>query len=280
MSITKKEHFIPRAAYLRRFSNTRDLDDHKNKLEAYSVNENRCYSTNVYDSAAINNLYEIDIIEQNSVEALFSNIEDNIGPFFDMLESLCSDPANKNCLVLRDHNERDNMKFFVVWQFFRTEKRKLQFQEDVGGTYAGKIAFLKRLVGKDEHGKPNLSNWKETLNHHYFVFEQNKTKIPFILPDDPVFAFHSEYDPPGTVNFRFPLTPWLQILLIDPNSSEHERMKVFRNRIEPVFDDSYVQKWNEKSIEEAYRTVYFTPGLGTVKDGHYIPANHLSNTIF
>ena len=85
MSITKKEHFIPRAAYLRRFSNTRDLDDHKNKLEAYLVSENRCYSTNVYDSAAINNLYEIDIIEQNSVEALFSDKEDNIGPFFDKI---------------------------------------------------------------------------------------------------------------------------------------------------------------------------------------------------
>ena len=226
----------------------------------------------MYDSAAINNLYEIDIIEKNSVEALFSDIEDNIGPFFDMLESLCSDPANKNCLVLRDHNERDNMKFFVVWQFFRTEKRKLQFQEDVGGTYAGKLAFLKRLVGKDEQGNPILLNWKEPLKNHYFVFERNRTGIPFVLPDDPVFVFHTEFDPSETVNFRFPLTPWLQILLIDPTSFDHEKMKAFRNRIEPVFDTSYIQRWNDKSIEEAFRTVYFTPGLGTIRDDHYIPA--------
>lgn len=271
MKATKKEHFIPRAAYLRRFSNTRDIDDHKNKLEAYSTKENRCYATNVYDSAEVNHLYEIDVIEENSVEKLFSDIEENIVPFFDMLETLCTNPINKDCLVLRDHNERDNMKFFVVWQFFRTEKRQLQFQEDTGGLYAGKVAFLKRLVGKDEQGNPILLNWKESLNRHYFVFEWNRTCVPFVLPDDPIFAFHTELDPRSAVNFRFPLTPWLQILLIDPISSDHEKMKVYRNRIEPIYDISYIQRWNDKSIEEAFRTVYFTPGFGTIRDGHFIP---------
>ena len=188
MSDTKKEHFIPRAAYLRRFSNTRDSDDRKNKLMAYVIKDDRCYTTNVYDSAEVNHLYEVDALERNSVENLFSEIEENIVPFFDKLEAICTDPANKNCLVLRDHNERDNMKFFVVWQFFRTEKRSKQFEEDVGGIYAGKIAFLKRLVGKDEHGHPVLLNWKESLAGHYFVFDWNKTSIPFVLPDDPVFV--------------------------------------------------------------------------------------------
>ena len=277
MRDTKKEHYIPRAAYLRRFSTTRNTDDRKNKLMAYSVGENRCFSTNVYDSAEVNHLYEVDELEKNSVENLFGEIEENIVPFFDKLETLCADPSNMRCLVLGDHNERDNMKFFVVWQFFRTEKRQAQFQEDAGGSYAGKFAFLKRLVGKDEQGHPILLNWKESLERHYFVFEWNKTSIPFVLPDDPVLAFHTELDSPKTVNFRFPLTPWLQVLLIDPSSSEHERMKVFRNRIEPVTDVSYVQRWNEKSIKEAFRHVFFTPGCGIIQNGKFIPAMKITD---
>ena len=271
MSITKKEHFIPRAAYLRRFSNTRNHDDKKNKLMAYSVSENRCYQTNVYDSACVNSIYEENEIEKNAIEKLFNVLEEDLATFFDMLESICLNPANQHALILHNTDERDSLKFFVVWQLYRTEKRRAQDRQNFGEANEGNLAFLKRLIGRDENGEAILIKWKNLLENHYFVFERNTTNIPFILPDDPVFLFHSESDQPNTVNFRFPLTPWIQILLIDPTSSEHIWAKPFRNRIRLVSDPTYIQSWNTKGIEESYRNVYYTPNSGTIRDGVFCP---------
>lgn len=260
MGKTKKEHFIPRAAFLRRFSDTRLQDDRKNKLLAYSKAEDRVIRTNVYDSAAVNSIYENTLFEDNQIENTFSELEQDLSIFFDLLEKICTDPANKDALILRSFDERDNLKFFVVWQFFRTEKRKKETQEKSDSLNAGTLDFLWRLVGIDSDNTSVLVKWKDTLASHYFVFERNLTEIPFILPDDPVFAFHSELDPPKAVNFRFPLTPLVQVLLIDPASSEHEQLKLYRNKIRYCDDESYINQWNNMSISESYRHVYITPG--------------------
>ena len=260
MGKTKKEHFIPRAAFLRKFSDTRFQDDRKNKLLAYSKAENRVIQTNVYDSAAVNSFYENAIFEDNQIENTFSELEQDLSVFFELLEEICTNPANKDALILHSFDERDNLKFFVVWQFFRTEKRKKETQEKSDSLNAGTLDFLWRLVGIDSDNTSVLEKWKDTLVSHYFVFERNLTEIPFVLPDDPVFVFRSELDPPKAVNFRFPLTPLVQVLLIDPSSSEHEKMKHYRNRIRYCDNESYINQWNNMSISESYRHVYITPG--------------------
>lgn len=260
MRKTKKEHYIPRAAYLRRFSDTRFQDDRKNKLLAYSKAENRVIRTNVYDSAAVNSIYENTIFEENKIENTFSEIEQDLSIFFDFLEKICTNPANKDALILHGFNERDNLKFFVVWQFFRTEKRKKETQKKSDSLNEGTLDFLWRLVGIDADNTAVLIKWKNTLASHYFVFERNLTEIPFVLPDDPVLVFRSELDPPKAVNFRFPLTPLIQVLLIDPLGSEHKEMKFYRNKIRYCADESYINHWNNMSISESYRHVYITPG--------------------
>ncbi len=257
---TIKEHYIPRAAYLRRFSDTRSNKDKKNKLIAYSK-EKDCYRvTNVYDDGMVKNLYEAEGLPENSVEKLLFAIETDLGPIFDKMERICTDPANANCLVLCDGNERDNLKFFVVLQYFRTEKRKRQFQEETGDKRAGELKFFSKLIGKTSDGKAVLLEYKELLKDLYFVFEWNKTICPFVLPDDPVTLFHSELDAEETINFRFPLSPWLHILLIDPNSSDHESIRKYRNRIRIIEEEAYIRLWNKRSVDAAFRHVYFPPG--------------------
>ena len=260
MGKTKKEHYIPRAAYLRRFSDTHFQDDKKNKLVAYDTSEQRVFQTNVYDSATVNSIYENPVFDENAIEDLFSVLEKDLTSFFDMIERVCMNPDNKACLVLNNSDERDNLKFFIVWQFFRTEKRRVQSQQSSGSVNEGNLEFLGRLAGIEQDGKSVLVKWKETLNRHYAVFERNLATIPFVLPDDPVLVFHSELDPKATVNFRFPLSPNIQVLLIDPNSSENAEMRQYRNRIRFIEDDNYIAQWNKQSVEEAHRHVYITPG--------------------
>ena len=109
MGKTKKEHFIPRAAFLRKFSDTRFQDDRKNKLLAYSKAENRVIQTNVYDSAAVNSIYENAIFEDNQIENI-DNVFDN-APFNNTIEMLdLSYNSLKSIKVLKDKKKYSNLK--------------------------------------------------------------------------------------------------------------------------------------------------------------------------
>ena len=76
--MTKKQHFIPRAAYLRNFSNTRYSDDRKNALQFLEVQSLRSGMSNVYDLGCENCLYEDSNLDFNAVENFLSEIEADI----------------------------------------------------------------------------------------------------------------------------------------------------------------------------------------------------------
>ena len=92
----------------------------------------------------------------------------------------------------------------------------------------------------------------EKLINHYFVFERNETGIPFVIADQPVSIFKSAEEEQA-LNFRFPLSSWLQVLVIDPNSSEHKKHYQYRNRLRiiPSGSDQVIHFWNQRAIENA-----------------------------
>ena len=84
--MTKKQHFIPRAAYLRNFSNTKNSDDRKNALQFLDVQSLHSGMSNVYDLGCENCLYEDSNLDFNAVETFLAEIESDLTPELSAIE--------------------------------------------------------------------------------------------------------------------------------------------------------------------------------------------------
>ena len=255
--MTKREHFIPRAAYLRHFSNTHYHDDRQNSLGFYNVQTKKSGRSNVYDLGYENCLYEDKSLDFNSVEQFLSEIENDLCPEIAALIGICSSPDNNNALVLHGANEKDNLKFFMTLQFFRTPKMRDSYDcEEEART----SVFLGALIGKTNDGEWWIKHNIDSLSNHFFVFERNETSTPFVIPDHPISIMKANEDEQA-FNFRFPLTPFLQVLVIDPKSEDAKNLLKYRNRIRIIPNElsAVVDDWNRVAVSEAQRFVYYPP---------------------
>ncbi len=255
--MTKREHFIPRAAYLRHFSDTHNHDDRQNTLGFYNVHTKKSGRSNVYDLGYENYLYEDKSLDFNSVEQFLSEIESDLCPEIAKLIGICSSSCNNNALVLHGKDEKDNLKLFMTLQFFRTPKMRDSYDcaEEIRSS-----VFLGALIGKNDDGEWWIKHNIDALSNHFFVFERNETPIPFVIPDHPISIMKAKEDE-HAFNFRFPLTPFLQVLLIDPESEDSINQLKFRNRIRIIPQElsAVVDEWNHFAVSEAKRFVYYPP---------------------
>ena len=81
-----------------------------------------------------------------------------------------------------------------------------------------------------------------------------------MVPDYPVTIMKATEDE-TVFNFRFPLTPFLQVFLIDPRSADAITNNQYRNKIRRITPDHFqiVDSWNWLSLSEAKRFVYYPP---------------------
>ena len=96
--------------------------------------------------------------------------------------------------------------------------------------------------------------------YSFFVFERNESSVPFVVPDHPVTIMKATEDETA-FNFRFPLTPFLQVFLIDPRSADAITNNQYRNKVRRITPDHFqiVDSWNWLSLSEAKRFVYYPP---------------------
>ena len=255
--MTKKQHFIPRASYLRNFSNTKHSDDRKNALRFMDVHNRNSGMRNVYDLGFENYLYEDDSLDFNSVERFLSEIETDFTPEISDLINRCSLSCDGNAVILQDDNRIENLKLFLTLQYFRTPKMRDNYDcEDKDRS----SVFLGALIGRTEDGTWWIKHNVDALANHFFVFERNETSVPFVVPDHPVTIMKAT-EGETAFNFRFPLTPFLQVFLIDPRSADAVTNNQYRNklRIIPPNQLSIVDSWNCLSLSEAKRFVYYPP---------------------
>lgn len=252
MKETKKQQYIPRAALLRRFSNTRYNDDKKNELMCYDKKEKTTRKSNLYKLAFENNLYEDPDLPKNFLEESFSEFEREYVIIFDSIEKICMNQQNCNALVLSDVNEKRNLKFAIVHQFLRTPKIKENSEKD---------EFIAAFLGYDENNENYFQKFCKEVDNHFFVFEKNSTSTPFVLPDAPVSKFRCSGYEKG-YNYRMPITPWVQVLLVDPSSALADKVMAYRNRIRLITPEreDIISYWNKESFENSYRFIYYTPG--------------------
>ena len=251
------EHYLPRAAYLRHFSDTADPDDRKNVLSVFNVQTKSVRNSTVYREGYENKLYEGAGLAVNKVEDFLAEIEKDFVAEISRLIAICSSSANNNALILHGKDKKDNLRFFLTLQHFRTPKTRDEYDCDERDRQE---IFLGGIVGKNENGKWWIKHNADKLINHYFVFERNETGIPFAIADQPVLIFKSAEEEQA-LNFRFPLSSWLQVLVIDPNSSEHKKHYQYRNRLRiiPSGYEQVIHVWNQRAIENAKRFVFFDP---------------------
>lgn len=255
--MTKKQHFIPRAAYLRNFSNTKNSDDRKNALQFLDVQSLHSGMSNVYDLGCENCLYEDSNLDFNAVETFLAEIESDFTPELSAIINRCSLSCDDNTSILQEENEIENLKFFLTLQFFRTPKMRDSY--DCKESDRASV-FLGALIGKTEQGTWWIQHNAEALSNHFFVFERNETSVPFVVPDHPITIMKAA-EGETAFNFRFPLTPFLQVFLIDPRSADAIANTQYQNKIRTIPHDqwSIVDSWNWLSLSEAKRFVYFPP---------------------
>ena len=260
--MVKKEHYIPRAAVLRRFSNTHTSDDYQNKLLVYDVGKNYVRSSCVINEAHKESLYEHETIPRNFLENILAEIDDKFVDYFDKLITLCMNPRNDNALILHGSDEKSNLRFFLAIQRVRTLKTRYEANGFIlPHEISPQDVFIWNFFGKDSiSGEPWLLHYYNELENHYAVFERNETMTPFMLCDQPIEYFRKTDEDAFCV--RFAISPWLNILLINPKSLFHQEQSQFRNRIHVIENgnDDFICFWNRECVEEAYKFVYFTPG--------------------
>ncbi len=257
--MTKKEHFIPRAAYLRGFSNTHWEDDRKNKLNFYNKGSNQFGNSNVYELGFENLLYENKDLDDNAVEEFLSEIDGDLVNVFKPIISVCSLPQNNNALVLNGKTEKDNLKFFVTLQYYRTPKKRESYN---GSKEERQRAFLTGIIGRADNGEWLITRNMNDLADHFFVFERNETETPFVISDQPITIFNTYSDGKDVYNFRFPISPFIHAILIDPKSSEDNTWRDYRNRLRVIEqgNDHIIDFWNNLALEDSRRFIYYTPG--------------------
>ncbi|OQB20416.1 MAG: hypothetical protein BWY11_02435 [Firmicutes bacterium ADurb.Bin182] len=256
MQKTKKQHYIPRAAYLRRFSDTHYDDDKQNHLIVYDKIKKISYRSNVYYCGFENFLYETDTLPPNCIENILSEFDGVYVPLLDKIENICGSNSNENALVLHNAIEKSNLKFFTLLQYRRTSKikRLCDEMEDTPDL------FIYGLTGRTSDGQISINDDHAKMKNDIIVFERNMSNTPFVLSDHPILSYHVNMDSYGTMNYRFPLTPWLQIFVISPRSYEYNIQWPYRNRIKFISNVAHVNKWNEHSFQKSNRAIYLTPG--------------------
>ena len=257
--MTKKEHFIPRAAYLRGFSNTHCDDDYRNKLNFYDKVSHKFGCNNVDKLGKENLLYENEGLEVNSVEKFLSEIDGDLINVFKPIIAVCSLPMNNGALVLNGRTEKENLKFFVTLQYYRTPKKRDSYN---GSKEERQHAFLTGIIGRADNGEWLITRNMNDLANHYFVFERNETETPFVISDQPITIFNTYSDGNDVYNFRFPLSPFIHAILIDPKSTEDNIWRVYRNRLHVIEkgNDHIINFWNNLALEDSRRFIYYTPG--------------------
>lgn len=255
--MTKKQHFIQRAAYLRNFSNTKCSDDRKNALRFLDMQSLRSGMSNVYDLGCENCLYEDSKLDFNAVENFLSEIEADITPELSAIINRCSQSYSDNSCILQEENEVENLKFFLTLQFFRTPRMRDSYDCEEKDRSS---VFLGALIGRTEQGTWWIQHNIQALSTLFFVFERNESSVPFVVPDHPVTIMKATEDETA-FNFRFPLTPFLQVFLIDPRSADAITNNQYRNKVRRITPDHFqiVDSWNWLSLSEAKRFVYYPP---------------------
>lgn len=255
---TTREHYIPRAAFLRRFSDTSYSDDKKNSICCYNVENKTHFISNVYQVGYENGLYECDWLDRNSVENILRDIETDYKPELDRLIGICNNPNNEKSLILNNENERENLKFFLTLQYYRTPKKRSEYEART--KEERQRLFLGALIGKAPDGIWWIKKNTLELAKHYFVFERNKTQTPFVVSDQPILLFKTDGSE-KKLNYRFPLTPTIQVFLINPDSKISESMQQWRNRIKIIkeSDDETVKAWNRIAADNSRLFVYYPP---------------------
>lgn len=253
--ITIKQHYIPRAAYLRRFSDTAFSDDRKNKLLVYDKQNNRTFPSNVYDMGNQNYLYESPVFEPNFVEELLGVADTISADFFDDIVAACETVKATNSAIQFTENTSDNIKFFAMLQLMRTPSRlKESIRLYNGDVDSGKNSFLFQLMGIDENGNVGPSHYvEEFCKDAVITFSYNETDCPFVLSDDPVYREGTDEEP---LYFRFALSPKIQIILTNPNHPEYEVNAVHPEYLRFINDEKIVRDWNETSYKTAERFLY------------------------
>lgn len=193
----------------------------------------------------------------NAVELFLSEIDADLTPVLSAIINRCSLSCDDNTSILQEENEIENLKFFLTLQFFRTPKMRDSY--DCKETDRSS-SFLGALIGKTEQGTWWIQHNAEALSNHFFVFERNETSVPFVVPDHPVTIMKAT-EGEATFSFRFPLTPFLQVFLIDPRSADAVTNNQYRNKIRIIPPNrlSIVDSWNCLSLSEAKRFVYYPP---------------------
>lgn len=263
--MTKRQHYIPRAAYLRRFSDTSFQDDRKNKLLVFDKRNNRQFSSNVYDIGSENYLYECSMFDTNYVEE-FLGIADTISAdMFNELVEACEKVRVSNARIQLDEETADSIKFFAMLQLMRTPSRlKESIRLCNGDAEFGKNSFVFQLTGIDDDGNIGPAHYiEEFCKDAVITFSYNETSSPFVLNDDPVYREGTENEP---LLFRFALSPKLQLILTNPGHQEYEINARNPEYLRFVNDERIVQIWNRTSYDTADRFLFYPPNSGNILD--------------
>lgn len=262
--LTKNQHYIPRAAYLRKFSNTHFNDDRKNKLLAYDKEKDVVFISNVQKLANERFLYESEYLEPNLLENHFAEVEERIQGLLDAIVDVCENVKDKNIRFEIDDNVSEDIKFFTMFQLFRTPAR---LEESIklanGNIEEGKESFLFQLYGKDEKGNVGPQHYVEEFCRDTIIsIGYNYTDIPFFLSDDPVYCEGNDDYP---LLFRFAITPQIQILIINKDHPEYKQCAEEKEYLRYIENSKDVQLWNRASLKNSKRFIYCTPTYGKDK---------------
>ncbi len=186
----------------------------------------------------------LDVMICNFEEDLHCIIESEGGIFLDKL-------YKKDVSFYEDDDEVISFIFFICQQYFRTQKLSNNVRESLGSFNGFNIDAMWPVLRHISATTVGFSLYQDRKKFRPILIE-NTSQIPFITGDQPIINTHAVglglEDSPKELEFYYPLTPSLALLLTD-NTKFQDYTIIPANK-----DD--VLKYNRYIYDQSGRQIY------------------------
>ena len=234
MSRVKNQHYIPKF-YLRHFCKKHE------QIAVFDKTTQKSYYTSISNVANENYFYDDEKVDEATqvnqfLEKYFHPLENRISVLLkDLIGSF-----DKNDFNSLDHDSRNDLTLFLIYQFMRTKEYREQINQ-LTKTFTQTVAdeFVKQQGGNPEDFEivtndkilhieallrdENIDELADILYNHIWVFLENQSNTVFITSDHPFVKKANIHHPFRSFNglrssgieIAFPLSPKYCLMLAD-----------------------------------------------------------------
>lgn len=259
-SRVKLQHYVPRL-YLKAFC----ILGRGNRLYCFNKMTSKDFPVNIRNIASETHFYDTPKDTNQTVEKALATIEDNFNVAYTKL-------INLEDLTILDDKEKTSISYFVATQELRTRENRAHFQnlfkqlkerlskENLSETKRKELDELNTEEGlKSLHVRmfEHVPMLAEILLKMNWVLYVNITKLPLLTSDNPVCRYNPyekyHYGNMGLlskgIQIHFPLSPKLELCMLEPESyyhfpykeqMENEENVIFCNSLQVVYSYNYL----------------------------------------